>query len=77
MPAIKPHKTETSNKAWDGPANEARLKSGENEAYYHKAYAWQDPDGDPKQKQPTNLYIMKLMQTAILERPISWPVVLE
>lgn len=50
MPAIKPHTTDTSTGSWDGPANEARLRSGESESYYHKAYAWQDPDGDPTTK---------------------------
>jgi signal peptide peptidase SppA len=51
MPAIKRHKTETSDGSWDGPANKTRLRSGEDEAYYHKAYAWQDPDGDPATKE--------------------------
>ncbi len=46
MGAIQAHKTATSTGAWDGPANEARLKSGESAAYYKRAYAWQDPEGD-------------------------------
>lgn len=46
MGAIGAHKTATSTGGWDGPANEARLKSGESAAYYRRAYAWQDPDGD-------------------------------
>ncbi len=50
MPAIQPHTTATSDASWDGPANEARLRNDEAEAYYRKAYAWQDPDGDPKTK---------------------------
>jgi hypothetical protein len=50
MPPLKSHATPTSEDAWDGPANEARLRDDENEAYYRKAYAWQDPDGDPETK---------------------------
>lgn len=50
MPAIRPHKTATSEKSWDGPANEARLRNDGSEAYYRSAYAWIDPDGDPKTK---------------------------
>lgn len=46
MGAIGVHHTETSDEAWDGPANEARLRLGEDEAYYRKAFAWQDPEGD-------------------------------
>lgn len=44
------HHTETSDAAWDGPANEARLKLDQPESYYRQAYAWQDPDGDPTTK---------------------------
>jgi HK97 family phage prohead protease len=50
MPAIPTHRTETSDRPWDGPANEARLRTGEDEGYYRRAYAWQDPDGDPTTK---------------------------
>lgn len=50
MPAIGVHHTDTSEGAWDGPANEARLRLGAREAYYRRAYAWQDPDGDPGTK---------------------------
>jgi HK97 family phage prohead protease len=50
MPAIKVHHTETSESSWDGPANEARLKNDGSESYYRKAYAWQDPEGDPETK---------------------------
>lgn len=50
MPAIRYSKTETSDRAWDGPANEANLRTGESESYYRKAYAWQDPEGDPTTK---------------------------
>ena len=42
--AIKSHKTATSTKTWDGPANEARLKKDQDAAFYKRAYAWQDPD---------------------------------
>ena len=50
MPAIGIHKTDTSDASWDGPQNKANLKNGAEEAYYRKAFAWQDPDGDPKTK---------------------------
>jgi len=50
MPAVPVHHTDTSDRSWDGPANEARLRSGEGVAYYRRAYAWQDPDGDPSTK---------------------------
>ena len=48
--AIPPHKTATSDKPWDGPANEARLKTDQNKAYYSRAYAWSDPKGDESKK---------------------------
>lgn len=44
--AIGAHKTATSTGSWDGPAAKARLRSGESEAYYRKAFAWRDPGGD-------------------------------
>lgn len=50
MPAIGIHHTETSSGGWDGPANEARLKTDGSQAYYRRAYAWQDADGDPETK---------------------------
>jgi HK97 family phage prohead protease len=46
--AIGAHHTETSDAAWDGPANEARLEPGA--ANLRKAHAWQDPDADPETK---------------------------
>lgn len=46
MGAIGVHHTETAEGAWDGPANEGRLRSGESQAYYRRCYAWQDPVGD-------------------------------
>lgn len=48
--AIGVHHTSVSSGAWDGPANEARLKTDQEEAYYRKAYAWKDPEGDPSNK---------------------------
>lgn len=50
MGAIRVHHTATSDAPWDGPANEARLRSGESESYYRRMYAWQDPDKDPTTK---------------------------
>ena len=50
MGAIGVHHTVTSEWGWDGPANEARLKGEQTAAYYRQAFAWQDPDGDPKTK---------------------------
>ena len=45
--AIPVHHTDTYGDAWDGPANEARLNSGD-EANLRKANAWYDPNGaDP------------------------------
>jgi len=48
--AIASHSTPTTDAAWDGPANEARVRSGESEAYYRRIYAWRDPDGEPDVK---------------------------
>ncbi len=48
--AIASHSTATTDAAWDGPANEARLRTEESASYYRKAYAWKDPDGDPETK---------------------------
>lgn len=50
MPALRIHHTATNDGAWDGPANEARLRNDGDEAYYRSAFAWQDPDGDPATK---------------------------
>jgi len=50
MGAIRAHHTATSDAAWDGPANEARLKNDASESYYRRMYAWQDPDKDPETK---------------------------
>lgn len=50
--AIASHSTGTSDAAWDGPANEKRLPSGDDgdAATLKKAYAWIDPDGDKDKK---------------------------
>ena len=50
MPAIGIHHTATSDEAWDGPGNVARLKTDQDRKYYARMFAWQDPDGDPKTK---------------------------
>jgi len=50
MPAIGIHHTDTSDANWDGPQNKANLTNGAEEVYYRKAFAWQDPDGDPRTK---------------------------
>lgn len=39
---VAPHKTETSDKPWDGPANEARLPSPMPVATARAGYAWMD-----------------------------------
>jgi len=44
--ALPAHSTPTTDAAWDGPANAARAKTEQNEAYYKRVYAWRDPDGD-------------------------------
>src|SRR5262247_3217444 len=48
--AIPSHTTATSDAAWDGPANEARLSNDAGRATYRRAYAWVDPDKDPDTK---------------------------
>lgn len=48
--AIGVHKTGTTDGAWDGPANEGRLKTDQAAAYYGRAFAWRDPEGDEKVK---------------------------
>jgi len=48
--AIAVHHTATSTGSWDGPRAEANLRLDESESYYRKAFAWQDPDGDPTNK---------------------------
>jgi hypothetical protein len=48
--AIASHSTGTSDETWDGPAMKARLSNDAGAATYRKAFAWQDPDGDPDAK---------------------------
>ena len=48
--AIGSHQTPTSDAGWDGPANEARVKSDQSPAYYGRVYAWRDPDQDGSTK---------------------------
>lgn len=44
--AVASHSTPTTDAAWDGPANEARVRSDESASYYRRIYAWRDPEGD-------------------------------
>ncbi|MFR0354162.1 HK97 family phage prohead protease [Streptomyces sediminimaris] len=46
--AMPVHSTDTSDAAWDGPANVKDLPS--EESALRMAYAWVDPDGDPDAK---------------------------
>jgi len=48
--AVATHSTETTDVAWSGPTNEARVRSGESVTYYKRIYAWQDVEGDPEVK---------------------------
>lgn len=48
--AVQPHSTVTSDAAWDSSAAKARLSNDDGADTYRKAYAWQDPDGDPDTK---------------------------
>jgi uncharacterized protein len=50
MGAIAVHHTATTDSSWDGPQAKANLKADQDEAYYRKAFAWQDSKGDPKTK---------------------------
>ena len=50
MPAIGKHSTGTTDAAWDGAANEARLKTNQDSDYYGQMYAWRDPDKDASTK---------------------------
>ncbi len=50
MAAIAVHHTDMDEGAWDAGANVSNLREGESEAYYHKAFAWQDPEADPETK---------------------------
>lgn len=48
--AIASHSTATSEDAWDGPGNKARLRNDETAPYYRKAFAWVDPEADADTK---------------------------
>lgn len=48
--AVARHKTDTSDAAWDGPANEANLKNEAGASIFRKAFAWVDPEGDAATK---------------------------
>lgn len=48
--AVASHSTATSEGTWDGPGNEARLSNDSGASTYRRAFAWQDPDGDPDTK---------------------------
>lgn len=50
--AIPSHRTPTSTDSWDGPANEARVRSSQQPDYYARVYAWRDPEADPSVKTP-------------------------
>lgn len=50
MPAIGPHRTDVRDGPWDGPEMRRRLRLGEEEEYYRRAHAWQDPEQDPQTK---------------------------
>lgn len=48
--ALPIHHTATSGAAWDGPANERRLRNDGSVTYYRQAYAWVDPEKDAETK---------------------------
>lgn len=48
--ALPVHHTATSDGAWDGPANEARLANDAGAATFKKFFAWIDPEADPDTK---------------------------
>lgn len=48
--AIPSHSTPTSDAAWDGPANEAKIPNDAGAAVLRRMFAWVDPDGDPDAK---------------------------
>lgn len=50
MGAIGVHHTAVKAGAWDGPANEARLKKNADASYYRKEYAWVDTNKNPQTK---------------------------
>ena len=48
--ALPKHSTPTSDGPWDGPKAEANLRTGDSAAYYRRAFAWVDPEGNPETK---------------------------
>lgn len=40
------HTSPIRNEPWDGPANEVRVRSGEDRSYYRRIYGWEDPEGE-------------------------------
>jgi capsid assembly protease len=48
--AIPARDTSTSDAAWDGPANVARLKDDQPASYYRQMFAWVDPKKDATKK---------------------------
>jgi hypothetical protein len=48
--AIRPSQEPTTDAAWDGPANEARLPNDGGAALFRQFYAWVDPEADPETK---------------------------
>jgi HK97 family phage prohead protease len=50
MPAIAPHKTKTTDGAWDAGENVKRLKEGQEASYYKAEFAWYDAKADDKTK---------------------------
>jgi len=48
VPSIRVHHTATSDARWDGPANESRLLSDGDAAYYRSAFAWQEEGASKK-----------------------------
>jgi hypothetical protein len=49
--AFASHDSETSEGAWDGPANEKNVRTDEADSYYKRIYAWKDPDGEAGKKE--------------------------
>ncbi len=47
---IRSHRTDTSTRSWSGPRAEARLSDDATENDLRRAYAWVDPEGDPRTK---------------------------
>lgn len=47
---IASHSTATSDGPWDNAQNKANLRNDGDEAYYRRAYAWQDDTADPNTK---------------------------